>query len=193
MQHYSTSIKRLSALHLAAFFQNQLQDVADILVRAEHICLYDRLTNFLDHTWVRQVSGVIDRQFFSARGDHLINDARTRGDDVHVVLATEPFLNDLHVKQPEKATAKSKSERDGAFRLIDKRRIVEAQLCDCRLQMLEVSRINRIDPTEDHGMNFLETWERLARGMALIGDGIPDFHVGSRFDVCDEITDIARV
>ena len=42
-------------------------------------------------------------------------------------------------------------------------------------------------------MNFLKTGERLARGMALIGDGIADLHVGSRFDVCDEITDIAGV
>jgi len=98
MQHYSTRIKRLGALHLAAFFQNQLQDVADVFVRAEHVCLYNRLTNFLDHARVRQVSRVIDRQFFSARGDHLINDTWTRGDDVHTVLAPEPFLDDLHVK-----------------------------------------------------------------------------------------------
>ena len=72
---------------------------------------------------------VIDQEFFSARGDNLINDAWAGGDDVHVVLAPEPFLDDLHVKQPEKAAAKSKSKRNGAFWLIDERGVVQPQLC----------------------------------------------------------------
>ena len=77
--------------------------------------------------------------------------------------------------------------------MIDERGIVQTQLCDCRLQMFEVAGIDGIDPTEDHGMNFLETWKRFARGMTLIGDGIADLHVCSRLNVCDEITDIARI
>ena len=97
MQHYPSCIERLGALHVAAFLQNQLQNVADIFVRAEHVRLYNRLTNFLDHGRIRQVSGIVDQQFFSACGDHLIDDAWTRGDDVHVILAPEPFLDDLHV------------------------------------------------------------------------------------------------
>jgi hypothetical protein len=44
--------------------------------------------------------------------------------------------------------------------------------------MFEVARINWIDPTEDHGMNFLETWKRFARGMTLVGDRIADLHIG---------------
>ena len=59
--------------------------------------------------------------------------------------------------------------------------------------MFEVAGIDGIDPTEDHGMNFLETRKRFARGMTLIGDGIADLHVCSRLNVCDEITDIARI
>ena len=42
-------------------------------------------------------------------------------------------------------------------------------------------------------MNFLETGQRLARGMALVGDGIADLHVGSRLDIRDEITDVAGI
>ena len=33
MQHNPARIERLSALHLAAFLQNQLQDVADVFIR----------------------------------------------------------------------------------------------------------------------------------------------------------------
>ena len=42
--------------------------------------------------------------------------------------------------KPEKSAAKSEAERDRAFRLIDKRRIVQVQLPDCRFQMFEVRR-----------------------------------------------------
>src|SRR4030095_1936772 len=83
MQHHPTRIERLRALHLTALLQNQLQDVADIFIRAKHVRLYNRLTNFLDHARIRQVSGVIDQQSFSARDNHFIDDAWTRGDDVH--------------------------------------------------------------------------------------------------------------
>jgi len=44
--------------------------------------------------------------------------------------------------------------------------------------MLEVGGVDRINPAEDHGMNFLKAWERLARGMPLVGDGVADFHIG---------------
>src|SRR5581483_10562107 len=193
MQHYPARIERLGAFHLSTFLQNQLQDVADILIRTKHICLHNRLTNFPDHAWVGQVSRVIDRQFFSADGDHFIDDTWTCSYDVHVILAPEPFLDDLHVKQPEKSAAKSKSERDGTFRLIDERGIIQTQFRDCCLQMFEVAGIDRINSTENHGMNFLKTWKRFARGMTLVGYGIADLHIGGCLNVRDEITDIARI
>ena len=97
MQHDSPRIQRLGALHMAAFLQNQLQDVADIFIRAKNVSLYNRFTNFLEQARIRQVSGVINQQFFSARGDHLVDNAWASGDDVHVILPPEPFLDDLHV------------------------------------------------------------------------------------------------
>ena len=44
--------------------------------------------------------------------------------------------------------------------------------------MFKVSGVDRIDPTEDHGMNFLESQERFARGMPLVRDGVADLDVG---------------
>src|SRR5438309_15831 len=113
MQHDPSCIERLGACHLAAFLQNQLQDVADIFIWAEYVRLYNRLTNFLDRCRIRQVSGIIDQQCFSLRSQHFIDDAWTRGDDVHVILAPESFLDDLHVLQSQKSDAKSKYKRNG--------------------------------------------------------------------------------
>src|SRR5947207_13137161 len=129
MQHDPSCIERLGPCHLTAFLQNQLQDVADIFIWAEHVRLYDRFTNFLDHSRIRQVSGIVDQQFFSACGDHLIDDAWNRGDDVHVILAPEPFLDDDHVYQSQKSAAKHKPERNGTLRVIDECGTVQTQSC----------------------------------------------------------------
>ena len=98
VQHHPARIERFGALHLAAFLQNQSQNVTDVFVRTEHICFYDWLTNLLNHTRIWQVSRIVDQEFFSARGQNLIHNAWTRRDDVHVVFAAEPFLDDLHMK-----------------------------------------------------------------------------------------------
>src|SRR6202011_3963272 len=60
-------------------------------------------------------------------------------------------------------------------------------------QMLEITSVNRVDPAEDHRMNLLKSRQRFTRRISLIGNGVADLHVGDRFDVRDEITDIARL
>src|SRR5439155_15333642 len=193
MQHHAARIERLGAFHLATFLQNQLEYVTNVFIWTEHVCLNNRFPDLADHAWVGQVSGVIDQESFFAGGQHFIHHAGTGGDDVHVVFAPEPFLNDLHVKQTKKSATKTKAQSNGAFRLIDKGGIVQAQLSDCGLQMFEVTGVNRIDAAEDHGMNFLKAEKRDACRMPLVSDGVADLYVSGRFDVCDEITDVAGI
>ncbi len=64
---------------------------------------------------------------------------------------------------------------------------------DGGFEMLEVGGVDRINPAEHHRMDFLETGERLGRGIALVGDGVADLDVGGGLDVGDEIADVARV
>ena len=59
--------------------------------------------------------------------------------------------------------------------------------------MLKVAGVDRINPAEYHWVNFLKSRQRFARGIALIGDRVADFHVGDRFNVGDKITDVARL
>ena len=83
----------------------------------------------------------------------------------------------ISMKEPEKSATKAEPERDGAFRLVHKRGVVQAQLPDRGLQMFEIAGVNRVDPAEHHRMNFLKPDKRLARGMALVGDGVTDLHI----------------
>ena len=61
MQHDAARIERFGVVHLSAFFQDELQDVADVLVRAKHIRFHDRFADFIDQTRVGQMRRVIDR------------------------------------------------------------------------------------------------------------------------------------
>ena len=193
MEHDAARIERLGVIHRAALLHDELQHVADVLVRAKDEGLHDRLADFLDDARVGQMRRVIDLQDFAVRRQDFVNDAGRRRDDVHVVLAPEPLLDDLHVEQAEEAAAETEAERDRAFRLVDEGGIVELQLAHGGLQMLEVRGVDRIDPAEDHRVDFLEAGQRLLRGVAQVGDRIADLHVGGRLDVRDEVTDIARV
>ncbi len=162
------------------------------LVRAKNVGAHDRLADFLDHARIGQVRRVIDQHDLAARRQHFVDHARGGRDDIHVVLAPEPFLDDLHVEQPEKTAAKTEAERDRAFRLIDEGGIVHPQLADGGLQMLEVGGVDRINSAEDHRMNFLETGQRLLRRMALVGHGVADLHLGGGLDIGDDVADVAR-
>ena len=59
--------------------------------------------------------------------------------------------------------------------------------------MFEVAGVDRINPAEHHRVNFLEAGKRFPRRVSRVRDRVADFHVGDRFDVRDEITDVACV
>ena len=115
MEHDAAGVERLGVVHRAALFHDELHDVADVFVRANDEGLDDRLADFVDDARVGQMRGIIDQQDFAARGQDFVNDAGIGGDDVHVVLAPEPLLDDLHVEQAEEAAAESEAERDANF------------------------------------------------------------------------------
>ena len=52
------------------------------------------------------------------------------GNDVHVELAVETFLNYFHVEQSEEAATESETERHGAFGRKGKGSVVELQLLE---------------------------------------------------------------
>ena len=79
---------------------------------------------------------------------HVIDDARRGGDEVEVVLALEPLLDDLHVEEPEEAAAKPEAERLRRVGLEDERRVVHVELRERVAQILVLRRVRREDAGE---------------------------------------------
>jgi hypothetical protein len=52
-------------------------------------------------------------------GRDAVEHARCGRDQIHVVLALEPFLHDLHVQQAQKAAAEAKSQCSRRLGLIE--------------------------------------------------------------------------
>ena len=97
-QHHTSSVDRFGVLDFAAFLHDQLHHVPYVFIRAHDETFHHWLANFLDHARVRQKGGVIDIDGFAICFYHVIDHARIGRDNIHVELATEPLLDNLHVK-----------------------------------------------------------------------------------------------
>ena len=94
---------------------------------------------------------------------HLVDHRGRGGDQLHVVLALEPLLHDVHVQQAEKAAAEAEAERLRDFRLVVQRGVVQVQLLQRLAHRLVLVRFDRIEAGEDLRLDFLESGQRLPR------------------------------
>ena len=121
-----------------------------------------------------------------------VDDRGRGGDEVEVVLALQPLLDDLHVQQAEEAAAEAEAERLRGLRLEGEGGVVEPQLLQRVAQVLVVGGVDRVDAGEDHRLDFLEAGERRVGRRRGVGDGVADLGVGDVLDVGDEKPDLAR-
>ena len=90
---------------------------------------------------------------------HAVQHARRGRHQVHVELALEPLLDDLHVQQPEEAAAEAEAQRDRRFRLVEERRVVQPQLLERVAQLRVLVAFDRIEAGEHHRLELLEARE----------------------------------
>ena len=176
---------------LAAFFEHELHHVADVFAGDHDIDVDDRLADFLDALGLGKKRRVVDDELGAIGHGDLIDHGRIGGDHVHVELAAEAFLDDLHVEQAEEAAAETEAERGGAFLLIGERGIVDLELAHRHLERLVVGRIHRIDAGEHHRLDLLVAGQRLGAGVGGVGHGVADLHFGGGLHVGDDVADIA--
>ena len=100
----------------------------------------------------RKISWIVDVAFVPVSGDNFVNHTWVCGDDVHVELAPETFLNNFQVQQPQKSATKTKAKRCRAFGLIKKAVIVELQLGQVALEMFIVGRVDWVMPLKTIGL-----------------------------------------
>ena len=156
----------------AAAVLAQLEDRAEIFVGDVDGRLDPRLLDRLDPVGVGHVGRVVQldhlrrRSFFEWRRCDLVDHRRRGGDEVEVIFAGQPLLDDLEVEQAEEAAAEAEAERRAGLHLEAERGVVEAQLVEAVAELLEVGGVDREQAAEHHRLDFLEAGQRLARRAA---------------------------
>ena len=108
---------------------------------------------------VGQLGRAVDLLHHAVGRRHPVQHARRRRDQVHVELALEPLLDDLHVQQAEEAAAEAEAERGRRLRLVEERRVVQPQLLERVAQLRVLVAFDRVEPGEDHRLQLLEARE----------------------------------
>ena len=139
-----------------------------------------------------QLRRVVDLEHLPVGRRHAIQHARRGRHEIHVELALEPLLDDLHVQQSEEAAAESKSERRRRFGLEEKRRVVQPQLLERFAQLGVLMALDRIQAREDHRLQLFEAGKRFGRRPVRFGDRVADLGVADGLDVRDDEADFAR-
>ena len=186
-QHHAPRIECLRVIIAPPLLRNQRHHVPDVFVRTDHERLHHRFFQFPDIRRLRQKRWVINLLHRPVGQRHPIDHARISSDDIHAVLAAQPFLHNLQVQQAEEAAAKAKPEGHTRLCLIREGRIVELEFAHVCLEMFVIRRVDRVNPAEHHRMNLLEARQH-ARRIPRICHGVAHLHFLRAFDVSGEIT-----
>jgi hypothetical protein len=122
----------------AAAVLAELQDRPEIFVGHIDGRLDPRLLYEGDMVGVGPVGRIVDLARRSVAQDHLVDHARRGGDQVEVVFAGQPLLDDLEVEQAEEAAAEAEAQCRRRLHLEAERRVVEAKLGEAVAELLEV-------------------------------------------------------
>src|SRR5438034_6540885 len=106
--------RRVDIRHLeqrAALVLREIHDRPDVVRRRDERRLHPRLADLLDRPRIGEHRRVVDRDLVALLRDDAVFDRRRGRDEVHVVLALEPLLDDLEMEQAEEAAAETEAER----------------------------------------------------------------------------------
>ena len=153
----------LHALVLATPAVNQFHDGPDVAGRSYDAEVEPRLLNLVDALCRRQLGGVLYVFHRAVGQDYPVGHTRRRSEQVKVVLALQPLLNDVHVQQAKEAASKPGPECKRVFRLEDQGRVIELQLLQCLAQGQIILSLGWIESGEHHRLEGLIAFQRFVR------------------------------
>ena len=192
MQLDKPCVEILHILIVAAALLTERHDIADKLVRRNYRDLDVRLVRLGNARNLRIIMRVIDHDNAAVGLDYLINNARKRGDKLQIELALQPLLNYLHMQHSEEAAAEAEAERDGAFRLVRERSVVELQLIQRVAQVGVLRAVLGVDAAVDHRARRTVAGQLVCGGILGAGNSVAHLRVCNVFDAGCEIADISR-
>ena len=175
---------------LAALAKAKSHDRADIIGSRN-----DRGTDvrFLDVVYQRNVghtAGVVYLHDMSLLVIYIIGNVGHGGDDVHIELAVQTLLHNLHVEQAEEAATEAEAQGQRRFGLESQRSVVQLKLLQRRTQVFEVFRLDGIDTGKHHRLHFLEARNGLVARTGNVRDSITHLHLFRSLDAGNDVTHI---
>src|SRR3546814_17224873 len=85
---------------------------------------------------------------------------RRSGDEVQIIFARQPLLNDFKMQQAQKTTAEAKAQRRARFHLKAEAGVVKPQLGNGVAQLFEVVRIHGEQSAEHTRLHLLDAGQR---------------------------------
>ena len=140
---------------------------------------------------VRHVGGVVQFQLAAVGPVDAVDDRGRGQHEVEVELAREALLDDLEVKEAEKAAAEAEAERARMLGDELEARVVEAELAERIAQVLEVRGIDREHAAEHHRLGRPEARQGRRRRAAVLGDRVADAGIRDVLDARREEADLA--
>src|SRR5207248_8312566 len=113
---------------------------------------------------VGKLRRIVDGNLAGVGHDAVLDRWRCR-DQVDVVLAFEPFLDDVEMEQPQEPGSEPEAEGLRVLRLVDERRVIEPQLLERIPKRWILLAEDRKEAGEDHRLRRPVAGERLARGI----------------------------
>ena len=123
----------------AALFLAQLQDAADRILGRDDHGRDHRLFDLGHFAGRGKFRGAVHFDDFAGGGGDAVAHARRGGDQVDAEFALQALLRDLHVQQAQKSAAEAEAQRDGIFRLVEKRGVVQLQFAEGVAQIFVVA------------------------------------------------------
>ena len=135
--------------------------------------------------------GALDGEHLAVHLVHPVDDRRGGGDQIQAELALQPFLDDLHVQQPQKSAAETETQGNGGLRLEGEGGIVQLELGQGIAQLFVLDGIDRVQAGEDHRLDLFEAVQRHQALPVQQGDRITDLGIGNILDAGNDKTDLA--
>ena len=181
----------LGVFQFASLFHDELHGISNVVAWEHDEDANHGLTDFLDGLLLGEIGGIVDDQFFAVGFGDLVDYAGVGGDDIHVELTAESFLDDFHVEEAEESAAEAEAEGGGGFGLEGEGGVVDLELAHRDFEGLVVGGVDGVDAGKDHGADFFESGKGLGAGLVLVSDGVADFDFGGGLHVGDDVADVS--
>ena len=132
---------------------SQFHNVADVFGRYQNLRIEHGLRNVLDLLRGGHLRGVVDVDFLAICQENLVLDIRDGRDDLHLELACEPLLDDLHMEEAKETASEPESEGHRRFGFVSQRGIVQVEFLEGGAQFLVVLGIDGIQTGKHHGLD----------------------------------------